>query len=54
MRDRDWRLKEGTKQTEGRMQTGHGGGEIFFFFFFFLFPSYISGGHHFWVRFLRM
>ena len=28
----------------------------FFFFFFFLcvFPSYISGVHHFWVRFLRM
>ena len=26
MRDRDWRLKEGTKQTEGRMQTGHWGG----------------------------
>ena len=27
---------------------------IFFFFFFFVFPSYISGVHHFWVRFLRM
>ena len=28
---------------------------LFFFFFFFLaFPSYISGVHHFWVRFLRM
>ena len=27
---------------------------IFFFFFFFAFPSYISGVHHFWVRFLRM
>ena len=26
----------------------------FFFFFFFPFPSYISGVHHFWVRFLRM
>ena len=26
----------------------------FFFFFFFSFPSYISGVHHFWVRFLRM
>ena len=26
----------------------------FFFFFFFAFPSYISGVHHFWVRFLRM
>ena len=25
-----------------------------FFFFFFAFPSYISGVHHFWVRFLRM
>ena len=24
------------------------------FFFFFSFPSYISGVHHFWVRFLRM
>ena len=24
------------------------------FFFFFAFPSYISGVHHFWVRFLRM
>ena len=23
-------------------------------FFFFAFPSYISGVHHFWVRFLRM
>ena len=23
-------------------------------FFFFSFPSYISGVHHFWVRFLRM
>ena len=23
------------------------------FFFFFAFPSYISGVHHFWVRFLR-
>ena len=22
--------------------------------FFFAFPSYISGVHHFWVRFLRM
>ena len=28
--------------------------EIFFFFFFCAFPSYISGVHHFWVRFLRM
>ena len=28
--------------------------KIFFFFFFFAFPSYISGVHHFWVRFLRM
>ena len=27
---------------------------FFFFFFFFSFPSYISGVHHFWVRFLRM
>ena len=27
---------------------------IFFFFFFFAFPSYISGVHHLWVRFLRM
>ena len=27
---------------------------FFFFFFFFAFPSYISGVHHFWVRFLRM
>ena len=27
---------------------------LFFFFFFFPFPSYISGVHHFWVRFLRM
>ena len=27
---------------------------IFFFFFFFAFPSYISGVHRFWVRFLRM
>ena len=26
----------------------------FFFFFFFAFPSYISGVHHFWVRFLRI
>ena len=25
-----------------------------FFPFFFAFPSYISGVHHFWVRFLRM
>ena len=25
-----------------------------FFCFFFAFPSYISGVHHFWVRFLRM
>ena len=25
---------------------------FFFFFFFFAFPSYISGVHHFWVRFL--
>ena len=24
---------------------------FFFFFFFFAFPSYISGVHHFWVRF---
>ena len=24
------------------------------FYFFFAFPSYISGVHHFWVRFLRM
>ena len=24
------------------------------FFFFFAFPSFISGVHHFWVRFLRM
>ena len=28
--------------------------QTFFFFFFFAFPSYISGVHHFWVRFLRM
>ena len=27
---------------------------LFFFFFFCAFPSYISGVHHFWVRFLRM
>ena len=27
---------------------------FFSFFFFFAFPSYISGVHHFWVRFLRM
>ena len=27
---------------------------FFFFFFFLAFPSYISGVHHFWVRFLRM
>ena len=27
---------------------------FFFFFFFFAFPSYISGVHHFWVRYLRM
>ena len=27
---------------------------LFFFVFFFAFPSYISGVHHFWVRFLRM
>ena len=27
---------------------------FFFFFFFFAFPSYISGVHHFWMRFLRM
>ena len=27
---------------------------LFFFFFFFVFPSYISGVHRFWVRFLRM
>ena len=27
---------------------------FFFFFFFFAFPSYISGVHHFWVRFLHM
>ena len=27
---------------------------FFFSFFFFTFPSYISGIHHFWVRFLRM
>ena len=27
---------------------------FFFLFFFFAFPSYISGVHHFWVRFLRM
>ena len=26
----------------------------FVFWFFFAFPSYISGVHHFWVRFLRM
>ena len=26
----------------------------FFFFFFWAFPSYISGVHHSWVRFLRM
>ena len=31
---------------------GDGGGD--FFFFFLAFPSYISGVHHFWVRFLRM
>ena len=27
---------------------------FFFFFFFLAFPSYISGVHHFWVRFLCM
>ena len=27
---------------------------FFFFFFFLAFPSYISGVHHFWMRFLRM
>ena len=35
---------------------GGGGLFVWFFclFFFFAFPSYISGVHHFWVRFLRM
>ena len=28
--------------------------QLILFFFFFSFPSYISGVHHFWVRFLRM
>ena len=32
----------------------HTSSQIFFFFFFFVFPSYISGVHHFWVRFWRM
>ena len=27
---------------------------VFFCFCFFAFPSYISGVHHYWVRFLRM
>ena len=27
---------------------------FFIYFFFFAFPSYISGVHHFWVKFLRM
>ena len=27
---------------------------VFVLFLFFAFPSYISGVHHFWVRFLRM
>ena len=27
---------------------------LFVWFFLFAFPSYISGVHHFWVRFLRM
>ena len=27
---------------------------LYFLFFFFAFPSYISGVHHFWVRFLHM
>ena len=35
---------------------GDVGNDDFFFFFFFVcaFPSYISGVHHFWVKFLRM
>ena len=31
-----------------------GGCFFLFFFSFFPFPSYISGIHHFWMRFLRM
>ena len=52
-------------QTQGRLyyeiikavernSTTAGKSRFFFCFFFFAFPSYISGVHHFWVRFLRM
>ena len=27
---------------------------LIYLFIYFAFPSYISGDHHFWVRFLRM
>ena len=40
---------------EGRLSDLNGiQGHTVFLFVFFAFPSYISGVHHFWVRFLRM
>ena len=45
-------LQEQGCHLERKLETD----SFFFFilFFFFLFSSYISGVHHFWVRFLRM
>ena len=39
--------------SSGHCRCGHWD-FFFFFFFFFAFPSYISGVHHIWVRFLHM
>ena len=42
------------RDSEGRNGAIFGIINLFFFFFFFAFPSYVSGVHHFWVRFLHM
>ena len=51
--------KSFTVVSQSQRETYHGAktsatAQILYKLFFFSFPSYISGVHHFWVRFLRM
>ena len=48
-------LQRGKVSSNKKWASGRCHGLFFLFiYFFFSFPSYISGVHHFWVRFLRM
>ena len=52
-----WQRMQQTKEIKKHFslfQDPLQGSGVFLGFFFFAFPSYISGVHHFWVRFLRM